>query len=197
MTDTAVPSFYLLIACTHRWVRDTAVSALPLNGTTLVSGVAIPAPTAYLSLAPLLLFLFGDSSSGTSSTCRGSGGIRRGGTTSTTKIHSPRGCCSCRGHGVVRGKGALRACAHPWTAQPSALRLPYRSPTNSPTPAAYPGARSTRIVRMDARFRRCRVRFLRRGRRPTRAACEGGAPTAPPPPAASGRSLGSLHFVNV
>ena len=99
---------------------DTAVSALPLNGTTLVSGVAIPAPTAYLSLAPLLLFLFGDSSSGTSSTCRGSGGIRRGGTTSTTKIHSPRGCCSCRGHGVVRGKGALRACAHPSRVHPSA-----------------------------------------------------------------------------
>ena len=30
------------------------------------------------------------------------------------------------------------------------------------------------------------------GRRPKRAACEGGAPTAPPPPAASG-----LHFVNI
>ena len=71
VAGTAVPSFSLLIACTHRWVRglrDTAVSALPVNGTILVSGVAIPAPTAYLSLAPLLLLLFGDSYSGTSST---------------------------------------------------------------------------------------------------------------------------------
>ena len=36
------------------------------------------------------------------------------------KIHSPRGCRSCRGHGVVRGKGALRACAHPSRVHPSA-----------------------------------------------------------------------------
>ena len=63
---------------------DTAVSALPVNGTILVSGVGIPAPTAYLSLVPLL-FLFGDSSSGTSSTCRGSGRIRRGRTTGRTE----------------------------------------------------------------------------------------------------------------
>ena len=70
VAGTVVPSFSLLIACTHRWVgglRDTA-SALPVNGTMLLSGVATLAPTAYLSLAPLLLWLFGDSSSGTSST---------------------------------------------------------------------------------------------------------------------------------
>ena len=68
MTGMAVP--YLLIACTHRvlGLQDTAVSALPVNGTILVSGVAIPAPTAYLSYAPLRLLLFSDSSSGTSST---------------------------------------------------------------------------------------------------------------------------------
>ena len=66
----SVPALSFVILRTHRWVRglrDTAVSALPLNGTILVSGVAILAPTAYLSLAPLPL-LFGDSSSGTSST---------------------------------------------------------------------------------------------------------------------------------
>ena len=71
VAGTTVISFSLLIPCTHRWVRglrDTAVSALPLNGTILVSGIAIPAPTAYRSLAPLLLLLFGDSSSGTCST---------------------------------------------------------------------------------------------------------------------------------
>ena len=69
VTGTSMPSFSLVIACTHRWVRgfrDAAVSALRLNDTILVSGMAIPAPTAYLSLAPLLLLLFGDSSSGTS-----------------------------------------------------------------------------------------------------------------------------------
>ena len=48
VAGTTVISFSLLIPCTHRWVRglrDTAVSALPLNGTILVSGVAKPAPT--------------------------------------------------------------------------------------------------------------------------------------------------------
>ena len=71
VTGTAVPCFSFIIACTHRWVRglrDAAVSAFPVNGTILVSGVAIPAPTAYLSLAPLLFLLFGYCSSGTSST---------------------------------------------------------------------------------------------------------------------------------
>ena len=58
-------------------------------------------------------------------------------------------------------------------------------------------AAASGIVKMDVPFRMCRVRFLRRGRRPARAACEGGAPTAPPPPATSGRSLRSLHFANV
>ena len=70
VAGTAVPSFSLLIACAHRWVRgfrDTAVSALPVNGTIFVSGMATPAPTAYLSLVLLLYSLFGDSSSGTSS----------------------------------------------------------------------------------------------------------------------------------
>jgi hypothetical protein len=47
---------------------------------------------------------------------------------------------------------------------------------------------------MDVRLRRRRVRFLRRGRRPTKAACEGGAPTAHPPPAATIRSLRCLLF---
>ena len=71
VAETAVRSISLLIMCTHRWVRglgDTAVSVLPVNGTILVSRLAIPAPTAYLSLALLLFLLFGDSSSGTCST---------------------------------------------------------------------------------------------------------------------------------
>ena len=71
VAGTTVPSVSLLLTCTHRWVRrlrDTAVSALPVYGRILVSGVAIPAPTANLSLAPLLLLLLGDRSSGTSST---------------------------------------------------------------------------------------------------------------------------------
>ena len=48
---------------------------------------------------------------------------------------------------------------------------------------------------MGVRFGRRRIRFMWRGRRRVRVTCEVGAPTASPPPAAPGWSLGSLHLV--
>ena len=117
VAGTTVISFSLLIPCTHRWVRglrDTAVSALPLDGTifrswhghTRVHRVPITCPGATL----VVRRVFQHHIVVMTRVWRNSAGVRL----ARLRVHSPRGCHSCGGHGIVRGNGALRACAHPW-----------------------------------------------------------------------------------
>ena len=117
VVGTLVPSFSLLIVCTHRWVRglrDTAVSALLLDGAivgawhghTRVHRLPIACPAATLAVRRMFQHHIVDMTR----VWRNSAGVRL----ARLRAHSPRGCHSCGGHGIVRGKGALRACAHPW-----------------------------------------------------------------------------------
>ena len=105
VVGTLVPSFSLLIVCTHRWVRglrDTAVSALLLDGT--IAGawhghtrvhrlpIACPAPTLVVRRQ------FQQHIVDMTRVWRNSVGARL----ARLRVHSPRGCHSCGGHGIVR-----------------------------------------------------------------------------------------------